>query len=225
MKPTVPGRITHEGDDPSLSAGFVPLKPSPHLSCDENESQAAYQNEQQMKPKQADEVEWMVGKRDQLMVTALASATKIRPERSGRVPLAQPVDAMHPRYNRYYGTDERHGDVQSDLHGSHLVFGSWASRSRSSQSIVGTRPLRPRPTFVSAQLKIDIIARSLRARQAVKFVVLRIVRDSAYVVFPNFAERFAKEPTSKVVANCRKQNERDLIRCLTAVIGRRVDRD
>ena len=77
-----------------------------------------------MKPEQADEVEWMVAKRDQLMVTALASAAKIRPERPGRVPLAQPVDAMHPRYNRYYGTDERQGYVQSDLHGSHLVFGS-----------------------------------------------------------------------------------------------------
>jgi len=77
-----------------------------------------------MKPKQADEVEWMVAKRDQLIVTALASATKIRPERSGRVPLAQAVDAMHPHDDRYYGTDERHGYVQSDLHGSHSVLGS-----------------------------------------------------------------------------------------------------
>lgn len=66
MKPSVPGRITHEGDDQSLSAGFVPIKPSPHLSCDEYHSQAANQNEQQMKPKQADEVEWIVAKRDQL---------------------------------------------------------------------------------------------------------------------------------------------------------------
>lgn len=70
-------------------------------------------------------------------MTALASATKIRPERSGRVPLAEAVDAMHPHDNGYYGTDERHGCVQFDLHGSHLVLGSWASRSRSSQKIVG----------------------------------------------------------------------------------------
>lgn len=77
-----------------------------------------------MNPEQADEVEWMVAERDQLMVTALASAAKIRPECSGRVPLAQPVDAVHPHDNRYYGTDERHGYVQTDLHGSHLVFDS-----------------------------------------------------------------------------------------------------
>lgn len=62
-----------------------------------------------MKPKQADEVEWMVFKRDQLMIAGPAPATKIRPERSGRVPLAQSVDAMHPHDNRYCGTNERHG--------------------------------------------------------------------------------------------------------------------
>lgn len=38
-----------------------------------------------MKLEQADEVEWMVAERDQLMVTALAPAAKIRPERPGRV--------------------------------------------------------------------------------------------------------------------------------------------
>ncbi|WP_271588393.1 hypothetical protein [Bradyrhizobium sp. CCBAU 53415] len=69
-----------------------------------------------MKPKQASEVEWMVAKRDQLIVTALASATKIRPERSSRVPLAQLIDRMHSHDNRYEGADERPWYVQFDLH-------------------------------------------------------------------------------------------------------------
>lgn len=158
-------------------------------------------------------------------MTALAPATKIRPERSGRVPLAQAVDAMHPHDNRYYGTDERHGYVQSDLHGSHLVFGSWALRSKSSQEIVGRRPLRPRPTFVSAPLKIDINARSLRARQAVKFIVFRIVQHSASHRLRQDCPEVREGTGFKMVANCRKQTSAISFAVSLRPLANEIDRD
>ncbi|MDA9547642.1 hypothetical protein ACM43_25015 [Bradyrhizobium sp. CCBAU 45321] len=49
----------------------------------------------QMQPKQADEVEWLIDKRDQLIVTGAALGTKTRPEHSSRVPLAQLVEPVH----------------------------------------------------------------------------------------------------------------------------------